>query len=49
MSLAGSARCALVEFSRDYFVNIRYEPFDASGKMPLPSGIIGKVALVRLR
>ncbi len=31
------------------FVNIRYEPFDASGKMPLPSGIIGKVALVRLR
>jgi len=27
------------------FVNIRYEPFDASDKAPVPSGIIGKVSL----
>lgn len=30
------------------FVNIRYEPFDAAGKAPILSGIIGKVALVPL-
>ncbi|MGV8094742.1 MAG: glycosyl hydrolase [Mangrovibacterium sp.] len=31
------------------FVNIRYEPFDASGKSPVPSGLIGKVSLVPFR
>jgi len=28
------------------FVNIRYQPFDASGESPVPSGLIGKVSLV---
>lgn len=32
-----------------FFVNIKYEPFDASGWEPLPAGLLGPVQLVPLR
>ena len=38
-----------VEWRRFFFVNIAYKPFDASGWEPLPSGLLGPVALVPLR
>ncbi len=37
-----------VPWRQFFFVNIKYEPFDASGWEPLPSGLLGPVQLVRL-
>ena len=38
-----------VQWRTFFFVDIRYQPFDASGWEPLPSGLLGPVQLVPLR